>query len=184
MRRYDWIHRPAIRLAMLGTILGSLMGLAALGAERVEPQSSGPASAPPPAANLPALPENAEEIQAQQGQVQQGQIVARRPARTLTPMMAEIMTFLEARDREVALKRQQLAAVRADRGATAALQEEMRQLKLDTELGVLRIQARHATMEGRVDDARRIEASIEERLHPKVRIAPEPRPLPQAPTPR
>lgn len=184
MRRHDLMPRRSIVLAVLSLLTVSLMASAAIAAERVAPQSSGSAKTPPPAADLPAIPENAEEIEALKGQPQTGTIVTRRPARTLTPMMAEILAYMESRDLLLAAKRQQYQASKSDRTASAALQQEMQQMKLETELAVLRIQARHAMKEGRTADAQRIETSIQERLDPQVKLAPEKRPVPQSSTGR
>lgn len=183
MSREPLIRHCSLAVIVAGTLAISLSS-AALAAEPVTPQSSGPAHVPAPARPLPNLPENAEEIQAVQGKAPAGAIVTRRPARVLTPMMAEIMAFLETHDQALAARRQQLATHKNDRAAAATLQQEIRRMKMDGEIEVLRIQARHAAKEGRVADARRLEESIEERLNPKVRIAPEQRPVPQPSTNR
>jgi hypothetical protein len=171
--------RPVVRLALFTLVATGLLALAAVAAEKVAPQGSGPAGSAP-SVKLPTLPENAEEIEALKGQVTPGAAVTRRPARKLTPMMAEIFTYMEAREAALTARRQQLVAARADHATALALQLEMQKIKFDTEIEVLRIQARYATAEGRTADAQRIEASIEERLNPKVRIAPESRPVPSS----
>ncbi len=183
MSRHDHLIRRALPLA-LGALAALSLSLAAVAAEKVAPEASGPASEAPPAARMPAVPENAEEAEALKGQATKGEIVTRRPAHTLTPMMAEIFAYMEAREVLIAAKRQQYAAAKTDAAAAASLQAEMQKLKFDTEIEVLRIQARHAHKEGRTEDARRIEASIEEILKPQIRIAPEKRPLPQTPAGR
>lgn len=178
MRRHPLIHRRSLFLAVLCALAASLFALPAVAAERVEPEASGPASTAPPAAKLPAIPENAEEIEALKGQPQPGTIVTRRPAITLSPMMAEIFTYMDARDLLLAAKRHQYSTAKSDPAAAMTLQSEMQKLKFETEIEVLRIQARWATKEGRTADALAIEASIEERLNPKVTLAPEKRPVP------
>jgi len=171
---------PARRLALFCTC--SLLSLAftAHAADKVAPQASGSAKTPPPAAALPAIPENAEEIEALKGQAPAGEIVTRRPARALTPMMAEIRAYMDERDAQYAAKRQQLTAAKTDLTRSAALQLELQAMKVETEIAVLRIQAKHALKEGRTADARRIEESIQERLEPQVKLAPEKRPVPTA----
>ena len=178
MRRHPLIQRRSLSLAFLCMLAGSLFALAATAAERVVPEASGPASAAPPAAKLPAIPENAEEIEALKGQAPAGTIITRRPAITLTPMMAEIFTYMDARELLLEAKRHQYATAKSDPAAAMTLQSEMQKLKFETEIEVLRIQARWATKEGRSADALAIEASIEERLNPKVTLAPEKRPDP------
>ncbi len=177
MRRHLVIPRRFIVLSLLSLLL---LATGATAAERVAPEASGPASKAPPAKALPNLPENAEEIEAQKGQPQTAPIVTRRPARTLTPMMAEVFAYMESRDLELAAKKLQLTSNKSDATASATLQQEMQKHKFDTEIEVLRIQARHATKEGRLADAKQIEESIEERIHPKVTLAPEKRPAPNA----
>lgn len=173
------MRRSVLMSARSLVLLGSLvLATASLAADKVAPQASGSAKTPPPAAPMPAIPENAEEIEALKGQAPSGEVVTRRPARTRTPMMAEILTYLEERDRQFDTKRQQLTAAKADRARAAALQLELQAMKLETEIAVLRIQARYAVKEGRTSDAERIEASIQERLEPQVKVAPEPRPIP------
>ena len=178
MRRHSMTRRSSLFLAFLCLLAGSLFSHAAIAAERVAPEASGPASAAPPAAKLPAIPENAEEIEALKGQPQTGTIVTRRPTLALSPMMAEIFSYMDARDLLLEAKRQQYATAKSDPAAAMTLQTEMQKLKFETEIEVLRIQVRWATKEGRTADALALEASIEERLNPKVTLAPEKRPAP------
>lgn len=178
-------HRlPGLMLA-LAAASALAWAAAAPAADKVEPTGSGPAASPPPAAAMPAIPENAEELKAPQGAAPAPATVTRRPARKLTPMMAEILAYLEARDHAIALRQQQLAApgaARPDAAAALAAAAEMQRMKQETELEVLAIQARWARREGRTADAQRIEETIEEILRPKVPVNPEVRPAPSTPS--
>jgi hypothetical protein len=60
----------------------------------------------------------------------------------------------------------------ADSRAALAIQREIEALKLETEIGLLRIQADYARREGRRATAERIERAIEQILHPVIPQAP------------
>lgn len=172
---------PSLSLALV--VAGALaLAAAAFAADKAEPTASGPASTPPPAAAMPAIPENAEELKATQGTVPAPATVTRRPLRKLSPMMAEILAYLETRDQAMALKKQQAGATAAGPADALAAATELQRMKQETELEVLAIQARWARKEGRTADAERIEATIEEILHPKVPSNPETRPAPSTPS--
>ncbi len=154
------------------------LATAALAAERVAPTASGSSQQPPKVSALPAIPENADEIQ---GTVAQPPLVTplvRQPAHRLTPMMTELLGYLDARDQAMTLKRKQLAAAKTDAAATLALQAELQQMKQDTELEMLRIQFRWAQKEGRTADAQQLAKVIDGILHPVVPVNPEKRPAP------
>ncbi len=97
--------------------------------------------------------------------------VAPREPESLTPCQQAIRALL---DREAA----QLAALEARVPATAdgaaflSLQREIEQVKQDTELQVMRTQAEHARLEGRVEQAERIEAALAEMAAPQPAIVP------------
>lgn len=177
-------HPMNLLRSLLLTLTTFGLAHVAAAAERVAPEASGPANVAPPGAKLPAIPENAEEIEAAKGQPQPGVIVTRRPAHKLTPMMAEILAYMDARDLLIQNKRQQYTASKKDPTAALAIQTEMQKLKFDTEIEVLRIQQRWAVKEGRAADAAAIEASIDDRVNPKVTLAPVHRPAPTAATGR
>jgi hypothetical protein len=172
-----------VRLAALTALVAlAAFAVPALAAERNAPTASGSAKEPPPAAAMPALPENAEEIEALKGQPVPAPAVVRRPVGKTTPMMAEILGYLEARDQAMTLKRQQLKSAATDAAAALALQAELQGMKQETELEVLRIQSRWARKEGRTADADKLDAVIAEILNPRVPIATEKRPVPATPT--
>jgi hypothetical protein len=60
----------------------------------------------------------------------------------------------------------------SDPHAALEIQREIEALKVGTELELLRIQARHARLEGRHDTAERIKTVIERILNPEVPTAP------------
>ncbi len=168
---------PFVSLLVL-PIAALALATAVLAAERVAPTASGSAQNPPKVSALPAVPENADEIQGTQGQPSLVTPLVRQPAHKLTPMMAELLGYMDARDQAMALKRKQLAAAKSDAAATLALQAELQQMKQDTELEMLRIQLRWAQKEGRSSDAQQLARVIDGILHPVVPVNPEKRPAP------
>lgn len=102
--------------------------------------------------------------------------------RALSPMLAEMHTFIEAQDLKLAeLNAKQAAAHTNDEGI--ALQQQIQALKLDTEVSLLRIQATYARREGRAQDADRIESVVRDMLSPPRIASPAAnRPIPVADT--
>lgn len=178
-------HAHSLRttgLAALALAAGLALASLAFAAERATPKASGPAKQPPPAAPMPNLPENAEEIGALKGENPAAPTVTRRPAKQLTPMMAEILAYIEARDLAMATKMQQQKLAKTDAAGALAAQAELQAMKQETELEVLRIQVRWARKDGRNDDAAKLEATIDQILNPKVPVATEKRPAPTSST--
>jgi hypothetical protein len=92
-------------------------------------------------------------------------------------MMAEMQAVLAAERERVAELR-----LRGDKAATpdeaVAIQREIERVKFDTEISLLRVQAKHARAAGRTQVAARIEAAINELLSPPKPAAPADRPVP------
>jgi hypothetical protein len=82
-------------------------------------------------------------------------------------MAAELAQTLEA-ERTALSELQARFDVAANEREALAIQREIEQLKTATEIALLRIQAKHARLKGRETVARRIDAAIEEILHPPV----------------
>jgi len=103
-------------------------------------------------------------------------------ARPLSPMLAEMQALLAA-------EREQLAALHArvakagSNDEALALQRAIEKLKFDTEVSLLRVQAKHARQAGRTEVAARIEAAITELLNPPKIVAPSARPVPSRENP-
>jgi hypothetical protein len=104
-------------------------------------------------------------------------IRAARPRRAPSPMALEMNTLLE--DERVALRDLQARYRSAADPATALdAQRRIEQLKVNTEIGLLRIQASWARREGRAEQASHLEKAIEEILHPQPPLTTVKRPLP------
>jgi hypothetical protein len=99
------------------------------------------------------------------------------PKRPLSPMMTEIRALLDADAEQVAALRQRIAKASSPEEALV-LQRQIEQLKLDTEVSLLRVQAKHARAAGRTEVASRLEAAISELLNPPKIQAPAARPVP------
>ncbi len=114
--------------------------------EVAAPASSGPAAAPP-AVSAPIR------------------------RRTPSPLMAELFAALDAERLAVAALRERLAATR-DAQTALALQREIETVKHEAEIGLLRIQSRHARANGRVALADELDRAIVEMTAPPLRGAP------------
>ncbi len=132
---------------------------------------------PPQAATIPDLPENAAELKAlENGELTLPDAVpAERP---LSPMMVEIQGALAEQQRQVAALDARFAET-SDETAALAIQREIEQIKQDTELAILAIQARHARAAGDEDLAQRIDAAIAAIQNPP----PPPAPAVERPVP-
>lgn len=178
---------PVVRRSMmlfLAVAVGCLASLTvARAAEKAQaPKSAGSSQVAPPAATPPAIPENADELATPPAGKGTAVSPSAKPRVALTPMMAEIQALQAEREEMIAAKARTFSkAAPAD---AVALQAELAQMKRALELDVLRVQSRWARKENRAIDADRIDAVIEEILNPKVRIAPESRPTPDASTHR
>jgi len=87
------------------------------------------------------------------------------PARRLSPFAREIAQAIDAQ-RMALIALQERFERTADPNEARAIQREIEATKQGTELQILRIQARYARLGGREAAARRIEAAIEQLLHP------------------
>lgn len=97
--------------------------------------------------------------------------------RPLSPMMLELQAVMTAEAEQVAALRQRAAKATSPDEALA-LQREIEKLKFDTEVSLLRVQAKHARAGGRTEVAARIEAAISDLLNPPKIAAPAARPVP------
>ncbi len=131
----------------------------------------------PEAARLPDLPENAAEMKA----LENGDLVlpeALPSERPLSPMLVEIQSALAEQQRQVAALDARFAET-TDATAALAIQREIEQIKQDTELAILAIQARHARAAGDENLAQSIDAAIATLQNPP----PPPAPAVERPVP-
>ncbi len=137
---------------------------------------SGPQAIPP--AGVPDLPENQAEIEA--GLVPEGKAVEAQKsgaAPAPTPLMVEIQAvFADERARVAELEARLTPSL--DEGAALALRHQIEQIKIETELNILRLQAEHARREGRDEQAAAIDAAVAEMLSPRPAGVPSERPAP------
>lgn len=177
------VVRPAALIHVAVALLCACTLAVAFAAEKTQaPKASGTSQTAPPAAVAPAIPENADELKAPPAAPATAKPSAAKPRVRMTPLMAELQTLHAERDLAIAEKARGVAT--ASPAAAAALQAEIGQMKLDLEIETLRIQSRWARKENRLADAERIDTVIEGILNPQVRVAPESRPAPVAPTNR
>ena len=154
----------------------------ALADDPAPPAKSGPADASATQSRAPAgipdLPENQAEIEA--GLVPDGKAVEAQKsdaAPALTPLMAEIQAVLADEQTRVAELEARLSSS-LDEGAALALRRQIEQIKVETELNILRLQAEHARRAGQDEQAAAIEAAIAEMLSPRPAGVPSERPAP------
>jgi hypothetical protein len=95
----------------------------------------------------------------------------------LSPMLQEIKVLWETRQAERAALEEQFRMA-GDEATALAIQREIEELMVQTELSILRIQADHARREGRIADAEKIEAAITEMTSPPELPPPPERPAP------
>jgi hypothetical protein len=136
------------------------------------PQTSDPTVTPAPAtesaAKATVAPSSAEGLTAPLSPA------LKAPA---SPMMIEMQAVMTAEREKVAELR-----ARADKASTpdeaVAIQREIERVKFDSEISLLRVQAKHARAAGRTQVATSIEAAINELLSPPKLAAPAARPVP------
>lgn len=169
--------RWALLAAMLGLALASGAGSPRPAAAEGERPADSETGAPTATVATPvAVPAVVPLQPATAGDVEPGE-GSPRPRRHLSPMAAELAQTLEAE--RTALSELQARFDRAPNEREAlAIQREIEQLKTATEIALLRVQAKHARLKGREAVARRIDAAIEEILHPPVTRNPLVRPAP------
>ncbi len=97
----------------------------------------------------------------------------------LSPLMREIRSAWEAQAVAVAALETRLETA-ADATEFLALQRQIEDLRVGTEVRFLEIQARHARSEGRLDAAARLEAAVARMTAPPPRAEPVARPAPAA----
>lgn len=129
---------------------------------------AGKAEAVQPAKAAPVAPAASAEAPA---------ALAPAPARAPSPMLLEMQALLTAEHEQVLVLRER-AAKAANADEALALQREVEKLKFDTEVSLLRVQAKHARAAGRTEVATRIEAAVAELLNPPKLKAPAARPVP------
>ncbi len=98
---------------------------------------------------------------------------------TLSPMLREIVELWKAQDVAMAALNAGLEKS-VDHAAALALQRQVENLRTSTEIQILRIQARYARQEGRMDVAVQIEQDIAQLTAPRTRGVPVDRPAPDS----
>jgi hypothetical protein len=98
---------------------------------------------------------------------------------SLSPMLQEILAAWDASQVAVAALDQSFRAA-SDATTALAIQRQIEDLRQQTEVRILGIQAKYARQEGRIEDAEEIEAAIEEMTTPTPRGEPVDRPAPTA----
>jgi hypothetical protein len=136
-------------------------------------ESTAPDSAPPDAVAAEADQPVVDQLDANRPATMP---YATRPEKH-SPMMREIIAAWEASQVAVAAVEQQISAT-TDPMAALALQRQVEEMREQVEVELLRIQARYARQEGRLDDAAQIDAAIAEMTAPRPRGVPVDRPLP------
>lgn len=129
---------------------------------------AGKTDAVQPAKTAPVAPASSAEAPA---------ALAPAPVRAASPMLLEMQALLAAEHEQVLVLRER-AAKAASADEAMALQREIEKLKFDTEVSLLRVQAKHARAAGRTEVATRIEAAISELVNPPKLKAPAARPVP------
>lgn len=117
-------------------------------------------------AALPAGPSAAEETAAP---------VPKPRLAKASPMMVEIRAVLDEERAALKSLNERFRAAK-DADAAIALQREIARVKLDAEVAVLRVQAKHARAAGRADVAANLEAAIQKMLEPEAPPPATPRP--------
>ncbi len=85
----------------------------------------------------------------------------------LSPMMTEIRALLDGERNALKSLDERYRAAK-DPVAAIALQREIARVKLDTEIAVLRVQAKHARVAGRAEVATSLETAIQQMLQPEA----------------
>ena len=99
---------------------------------------------------------------------------------------ASITALIEAEGEQLRVLTRRLDATR-DSDAAMGIQREIEQVKVQTELSILRLQSEHARRAGRIAVADRLDAAIREMVEPRPAMTPVSRPAPATPptnTPR
>lgn len=92
-----------------------------------------------------------------------------------SPMMVEIRAVLDEERAALKTLNERFRAAK-DPDAAIAIQREIARVKLDAEVAVMRVQAKHARAAGRADVATNIEAAIRMMLEPEAPPPATPRP--------
>lgn len=167
------------RRALLATIAAATLILVSV-AFAQESQPPAPKDEAPAAATLtrgvPVAPTLSEPAP---GGDEPRPVVTKRP---LSPLMIELRAVMDAEAVQVAALRERVAKA-ASNDEAIALQREIEKVKFDTEVSLLRVQAKHARAGGRTEVAARIEAAISDLLNPPKVAAPAARPVPSRENP-
>jgi hypothetical protein len=141
-------------------------------------QDSGPADQAQPAATAESTSPAATDPDAGIPAVNAPEVIAPLSGDTpLSPMLQDIKVLWEARQAERAALEERFRTA-GDEATALAIQREIEELMVQTELSILRIQADHARREGRIADAEKIEAAITEMTSPPQLPPPPERPAP------
>lgn len=97
------------------------------------------------------------------------------PLEDLSPRLLEIRTFLEKDKQALDKLRAEYAAATSDAEALR-LQRQIHEIKRGTELGLLKIQLKHARLEGNQEAVTQLEATLDRASNPPAIEAPQDRP--------
>lgn len=159
-----WHRRPLIAIAVAG-----LMAVASF-ARAQEPSA-------PPSATPAATVEPARALAPESSSAPTEVAEPARPVRAPSPMMLEMRALFAAEDQKLAELRERAKSA-ATPDAALAVQREIERVKFDTEIALLRTQAKFARAAGRTEVAARIEAAVADLLNPPKLLAPAARPAP------
>lgn len=157
-------RRPWIALAVAG-----LMTVASLA--RAQEPPAGPAPTPAP------VVEPAKALAPESSSATTEVSEPARPVRTASPMMLEIRGVLAAENEKLAGLRERAKSA-ATPEIAIVIQREIERVKFDTEIALLRTQAKFARAAGRTEVAARIERAVADLLNPPKPLAPAARPAP------
>ena len=167
-------RRALLAAIAAATLLSASIALAQ--EPQVTEQPAGKTEAVQPAKAAPVAPASSAEAPAALAPAPAA------PVRAASPMRLEMQALLAAEHEQVlALRERAAKAPSADEAL--ALQREIEKLKFDTEVSLLRVQAKHARAAGRTEVATRIEAAVTELLSPPKVMAPAARPVPSRENP-
>jgi hypothetical protein len=173
MIRFDSFPSHRTLLAAVATTLWMITIAYAQSPQPADPKA-GPAPAIDAASPAPVAPGSVQPA-APEGAAPAPAVQA--PVRRLSPMMAEMQTVLAAENEKLAELRQRVRSAPTPDEALA-IQRDIERLKFETEVSLLRVQAKHARAAGRTEVASRIEMAIAELVHPPKPVAPAARPVP------
>lgn len=188
-------RRLIVGLTLLALLALALIALAAE-SDPVAPDKAGRAGqegadAPRQATRgVPGLDVNQAEIEALREGREDGEAQAEDslelpsdkpgPHPEVNPLMVEIRSLLQEERAEVVTLAERFTAA-SDEQTALAIQQEIQEVKVRTELQILRLQADHARRGGREEVAQQIDAAITAMTTPRPVKEPVDRPAPESP---